>query len=184
MEQVLFELLWGRRHWRWWLFRERLGLLCKGLSSYMKAEQEMFVILGKCQKEVIRWEKRQFKSWAVSNSILIKKDSFNKIKSNGKFSGPLSRLTGWEMSRWWSTGWRPENSLPLISRFVWCKQEVLFLFPIFTPPVWSSSSSSHEWQLYLIFSFSSRTCQTPGQTGRGSQAAFQGEFPGIIWVWN
>ena len=35
-------------------FRERLGLLCKGLTSYMKAEQEMFVILGKCQKEVTR----------------------------------------------------------------------------------------------------------------------------------
>merc|ERR1719362_1238446 len=34
--------------------RERLGSLCKGLTSYMKAEQEMFVILGKCQKEVIR----------------------------------------------------------------------------------------------------------------------------------
>ena len=31
-------------------------MLCKGLASYMKAEQDMFVILGKCQKEVIRWE--------------------------------------------------------------------------------------------------------------------------------
>ena len=31
-------------------------MLCKGLASYMKAEQEMFVILGKCQKEVLRWE--------------------------------------------------------------------------------------------------------------------------------
>ena len=61
-----------RRHWRWWLFRERLGLLCKGLTSYMKAEQEMFVILGKCQKEVIRWEKCQFKSWTLT-SFLIKR---------------------------------------------------------------------------------------------------------------
>ena len=35
-------------------------MLCKGLASYMKAEQDMFVILGKCQKEVIRWGKKFF----------------------------------------------------------------------------------------------------------------------------
>ena len=50
-----FFLSWSL-YWLKRLFRERLGLLCKGLASYMKAEQDMFVILGKCQKEVIRWE--------------------------------------------------------------------------------------------------------------------------------
>ena len=51
-------------------------MLCKGLASYMKAEQDMFVILGKCQKEVIRWEKiffQSFQSWTHQKRNIIDK---------------------------------------------------------------------------------------------------------------
>merc|ERR1719376_880374 len=51
--------------------RERLGLVCKGLNSYMRAEQEMFVILGKCQKEVLRAVEQI--DWVRDESMVVER---------------------------------------------------------------------------------------------------------------
>ena len=95
------------------LFRERLSLLCKGLTSYVRAEQEMFVILGKCQKEIIRWvhcrvNHKQIQQHKVDWGL----DQMNPLKKGKviieavlwcKCSGRLRRSTGWGTNRWWST---------------------------------------------------------------------------------
>ena len=67
------------------LFRERLSLLCKGLTSYVRAEQEMFVILGKCQKEIIRWVRA---GWTTNKS------------NNARLIGDLIRWTPWRKGKW------------------------------------------------------------------------------------
>merc|ERR1719376_1202192 len=51
--------------------RERLGLLCKGLTSYMRAEQEMFVISSKCQKEVLRAVEKI--DWVRDESMVVER---------------------------------------------------------------------------------------------------------------